>query len=368
MFVARAVSATAQPVTFGVPFPRGRMRSGRPWALNFNGATLPVHARCLGTWGDGSVRWLLIEANCPALPTVGIHRGELVEIDEATSSEVSTTFSPENSAAQVGVRVDGLKLCVDKRTGAAELRRAADDDRAVGRLELIFRDARDRRRPIEVDHVETEVSGSQRATILVQGRVRGLPHLRIRWRWSLFAGLPFVRADVALHNTRAAKHRGGLWDLGDPGSCEFRELSWQVSQYDSSCGTVSWKVAANAPPSESQDGYVEIYQDSSGGEHWNSRNHVNAAGRVPCRFRGFRTTTSSGRSMGLRASPSVALGRGDGAIAAAVPEFWQQFPKLLRTTAGELQIGLFPREWDDVFELQGGERKTHVVWLAVGKS
>jgi hypothetical protein len=36
----------------------------------------------------------------------------------------------------------------------------------------------------------------------------------------------------------------------------------------------------------------------------------------------------------------------------------------LESTGEAIRVGLFPEQWDDRFELQGGERKTHDVWLS----
>src|SRR5262245_35538011 len=54
--------AVAQPVTVGVPFPRGRL----PWptAVTLAGAggrPLPCQVEPLGRWPDGTVRWLLLD-------------------------------------------------------------------------------------------------------------------------------------------------------------------------------------------------------------------------------------------------------------------------------------------------------------------
>src|SRR5262249_60442786 len=66
---------------------------------------------------------------------------------------------------------------------------------------------------------------------------------------------------------------------------------------------------------------------------------------------------------GLRASPIVSLAGANACVTAAVPEFWQQFPKALEVRDGHLSVRLFPRQFGDLFELQGGEQKTHTVWL-----
>src|SRR5262249_50939880 len=58
------------------------------------------------------------------------------------------------------------------------------------------------------------------------------------------------------------------------------------------------------------------------------------------------------------------LGGPGGGIAVAFPEFWQQFPKALEAEGRLLRIRLFPEQFGDPFELQGGEQKTHTFWLS----
>ena len=93
-----------------------------------------------------------------------------------------------------------------------------------------------------------------------------------------------------------------------------------------------WTVQPQEPFADIEGAGVEIYQDSSGGQNWQSTNHVNAEGRVMHRFQGYRvqvgeTTVASG----MRATPTILVydPRDDRSIAVAVEGFWQNFPKAL---------------------------------------
>src|SRR5262249_51138865 len=83
-------------------------------------------------------------------------------------------------------------------------------------------------------------------------------------------------------------------------------------------------------------------------------------------FRGYRAKQCGRETSGLRASPIVSLGNEAFAVTVAIPEFWQQFPKALNATGEELLVRLFPGSRGRSFELQGGEQKTHTVWLHFG--
>lgn len=53
-------------------------------------------------------------------------------------------------------------------------------------------------------------------------------------------------------------------------------------------------------------------------------------------------------------------------VSTALPRFWQQFPKAIEASSDTLRLRLFPGQFGDPFELQGGERKTHDLWFHFG--
>src|SRR4051812_19187085 len=51
-----------EPVTCGIPWPRGVLPKGRgPILQDEGGNAVPLQARTLDRWADGSVRWLLLD-------------------------------------------------------------------------------------------------------------------------------------------------------------------------------------------------------------------------------------------------------------------------------------------------------------------
>lgn len=182
-------------------------------------------------------------------------------------------------------------------------------------------------------------------------------------RHTVFAGVGLMRIDVAWHNPRRARHRGGLWDLGDPGSVCFRSAGGRLRL---SRPSPTGPACQLAPESEWIDagGRFVLHQESSGGEQWNCVNHVDRTGAVPLRYRGFHLKTATCEVSGERATPSVRIA-GDGVATCSVPHFWQQFPKSLEGDETGIGVGLFPPRDGGVYELQGGERKTHTIWLKV---
>jgi hypothetical protein len=228
---------------------------------------------------------------------------------------------------------------------------------------VIFTAANGRGETARIEQLAVEARGPVRATVRLEGHFTGRDKLRFVARMSFYAGAALVRFALTIHNPRRARHQGGIWDLGDSGSVLFRDLSLELQIRSTAEPTVTWTAEAGQLPTSTGTGALELYQDSSGGDNWQSRNHVNRDGRIPVSFRGYRVRQGDEKGQGLRASPVARLQGTDGGVTVAVAEFWQQFPKALEVEGATLYVRLFPKQFSDLFELQGGEQKTHVVWL-----
>jgi hypothetical protein len=127
---------------------------------------------------------------------------------------------------------------------------------------------------------------------------------------------------------------------------------------------VSWKPSSRHALRERPGSKFTIYQDSSGGKNWRSSNHINHLGQIPQRFRGYRVEWNNGLlEEGLRANPVVGCRGSEGEVAGAIHKFWQNFPKAIEVSQNKFSLGLFPRQCAGIYELQGGEQKTHTVYL-----
>jgi hypothetical protein len=181
-----------------------------------------------------------------------------------------------------------------------------------------------------------------------------------------FAGLATVRLLVTLTNPNRARHRGGFWDLGDEGSALIEDASITIARAASDThGIVRASIEPGAPLTQVATPF-EVYQDSSGGENWQSTVHLNREHRIPTSFRGYRIRAGAETTSGLRATPVVAVESGTTLLAATLPHFWQNFPKAIESDGGSLVIRLFPAQYADLHELQGGEQRTHELYLAFG--
>ena len=68
--VASSAHRNREPVTVGVPFPKGLTTARTVEVISPDGSTVPCQWRALDNWSDGSARWVLLDFQ------VDCHEGE----------------------------------------------------------------------------------------------------------------------------------------------------------------------------------------------------------------------------------------------------------------------------------------------------
>ena len=324
----------------------------------------------LARWPDRSVKWLLLDA----CVTVAAHSRTSFELRPGSGAAAPAGACLRQVPADDGIVVhaEGVRFLVPHAGG--ELLRVLDDaagSPAGRRVSLQLCDESGRRHRGRITALALEESGPVRIALRASGRFGGGRHLQpltFDLRLTFLAGSACAEVDVTLTNTCAARHRGGLWDLGDEGSCLFRALELVV-ELDDTPASCRWYAVPGSVPVERDGRPFCIYQDSSGGENWRSANHVDAGGKPSVRFRGYKVfETSSGNVLhtGERAEPALSAAAGDGQVTAALRWFWQNFPSAIGLRPDGICVGLFPFRDDRLHELQGGERKRQTAWLDFG--
>jgi hypothetical protein len=356
----------AEPVTIGVPFPRALTLSETALTLeDDHGSVLPLQVRALDAWSDSSLRWALLDF------TIDVREGHLsprvLRIAGNPVEQPPRATSIRVEALSDGVRVDTGRGIFDFRRGQAfPCSSAIVNGRPAfdGAASHLFISVGGSAVAFDMASVDVVARGPLRVELAVRATARDRRHesLDVFARVELFAGKATMRASITLRNTRRARHPGGEWELGDPGSVLIDFATWRLVR---PTDTARVSVAAGVEP-EPAALPLEIYQDSSGGESWNHRTHVNRRGVVPLSFRGYRLRTADHTRTGLRAWPVVHTASALGSCAVALPAFWQNCPRAISVDDRTIAIGLFPEQFVDGHELQGGEQKTHVIVVDFG--
>ncbi|HYB94101.1 MAG TPA: hypothetical protein VEC39_03950 [Vicinamibacterales bacterium] len=356
-----------EPITLGVMCPRGAVQRSDAWGLtDQRGRPVTVQTATLDRWGDGSVRWLLVDfladtaadspsyyalapdqPGDPGSPAIAIeHAGETIRVWTGAA-----TFDIPRSGTRFlsSVQVNGIELVRDNAVVA--------EDSSGARYQFVVRRATIQR------------AGAIRADIRLDGDLAsasGEPWLDASLQMSFFAGLGTMKAELSVTNPRAAKHQGGQWDLGDPGSVLIRDLSIAIVPQCAADADV-WGSIDHSDQMEPAGSRFAVHQESSGGSNWQHDNHLTRHGRVAARFRGFRAVRAGREVQGLRATPIASIGGGDRRVSVALPRFWEVFPKAIEADSNGCAVAMFPRAYGDVHELQGGERSTLAFAVCFGR-
>lgn len=359
-----AVERHNEPVRVAVPCERGEFSAATQFAVkNSAGELLPVQAQVLKNWPDDSAKWLLLD----------------FQVTAAGHEKASWWLTTGSSAAPVlpAVTVDLGENVWQVETGAASFTIDARIYRPFRQVICNGQDVLGRESSCqitnadghgslpEIEKIELEDPGPLHAVIAVTGHFEepAGQGLRFSSRLHFYSGSTQVQVEFTLHNPQAARHPGGLWDLGDPGSVLFRSLAFH---FPLKSADVLYCVPEPGQKSlmVGTEQALSLYQLSSGGDNWRSPVHRNRIGDVPHHSRGYSVMLADEEvASGERATPLLWCGGHDSGLAVTLPNFWQEFPKGLRISAGQLEVDLFSAEYPDLHELQGGEQKTHMFWL-----
>ncbi|HYF49396.1 MAG TPA: hypothetical protein VEJ63_08320, partial [Planctomycetota bacterium] len=409
------VARAAEPVTLGVPFARGVLTDVSKLSVqDKDGHMLPSQARVQSKWGDGSVRWALLHF-CGDLKASGATEFSVAEAGQP-KKKAGANGNGNGAATTHTLKVDAGETRLSVNTGVLRFDIDAANFRGFENVRILKRGGggwvpganpthhgslylKDKDGKIysaawgKLKSFVIEDEGPLVVTARIEAEIAdelGNGFVEYDLWVQAWAGKDVVRAWLTVRNSRPVSRRVlGRWPQGLPGSVYFKELGWKIApvqdgiQYVTlhSGGApkvtdVSWSSVPHTINFEQGASNGEVFrgpftkaaslvQDSSGGENWFHRSHVNRDWRIPLSYKGWKAFVDGKEvKQGDRADAWLALEDPRVGVAVGVRHFWQNFPKAVRAVKGadgkaEIAAALWPEEFDDVHELQGGEQKTH---------
>jgi hypothetical protein len=331
---------TAEAVRIGVPMTRGLLRSPyKVVATDSRNEPVPLQASPLAFWPDRSVKWLLIDT------LVSINAGERLSLFLRPGWTRPTENPGDRTDLQIRTHADGVEVDTGRaRFGIRNRHSGMFTSVAVGALEFLRKPGSSIQltgadgkiyTPI-AEQTFVEEQGPVRAVVVSAGAFHsktGPSPLRFQSRVQFIVGSAAVSVEFQIRNVRAAHHPGGMWDLGDPGSWFFKDLSLAVYPAGTA-QTLHWYSNVDSERELPNEPWF-LYQDSSGGDAWDSPNHIDCDSRSTVSFRGFRVSTGTSDKTtiiaeGRRATPGLTVVSNNSWVSAGVSDFWQNFPKSLR--------------------------------------
>jgi len=362
------------PIRIGIPFPKGLLsKKDNLYLKDPTGLYHSVQLSPLAYWNDQTIQWGLLQFNI-SLQSFTTESWNL----EISSNKLLINSNTEDSLSITRVP-NGYKVITGAATFYISKSSFPFESVLINQTELLssntasglnFIDAKGESNKTIITDLEVKEHGCNSIKILAVGfwtDHSNDPTARFDAQLEFFKGLSTVSMDLRIHNPRAALHPGGIWELGDPGSVYFKELSITIKGKDD-LKSISWSDNIKDEAQHCNEDSLTIYQDSSGGENWNSINHINKDGQLTVSFQGYKVFSSQDKLLksGVRAIPYIQMNTESGWIAGSVKEFWQNFPTSLSIVKNQLKIGLFPENCKSIFELQGGEQKRHTILLDFG--
>jgi hypothetical protein len=351
-----------EPVTCGVPWRRGEIDDAKVARLSVFGSD--GHPRntdvvIAARWPDQTARWLRVNWLLEDKDTSSFTL-RLVEADTVTPrAEPMPLTLPVQLGDWLVHEHDGpgLPFAISQSTDKA-------NSYAI-ELVVVRTDAQ---APTSVKFTAPRVSsaGALCANVMLEGVAcfDDGASIDVRVEVQLHPDSKLLTFRAEFTNPAPAGHPGGIWTLGDSGSIYIEHVTLELSRQHAQLARMQTSLGGDWQAGDT----LALYQDSSGGEQWNSPNHFNRDGQSTTSSRGYSLLVDGQEgSRGDRASPLVKWGEGSTAVVVAPHCFWQTFPKSLGVRAGKLEIGILPRECAQPHELQGGERFAFEACIGLGE-
>ncbi len=356
-----------KPIRFSVPFANGKVFDCN--RLELSSATskvYPAHYKILAYWPNGSIKWLQgfsqINEQGRFLLTNKAEKNKETQADPSCNFVCTATKNAViiNNHGQ-SFSLNKKQLCLFKMDCAGQFPSQPDSiqliDASGDILKAIIEE------PIQTEANDFEIAVTCRGCF--QGENNNSP-VHFKAHYTFYNNCPQVNFKLTIHNTKSMKHKAGKWDLGNENAFNFKQLALHFRPQDPKAIDLLYHKdgprVSMAKLFAQEKQTISLFQASSGGENWQSDNHVNAENTIPLHFRGFRLLTGNKvLDQGLRATPQLYFNDKHGQCRVLTRQFWQHFPKAISFDGKDIIYAIFPEQHHDGFELQPGEKSSFAV-------
>ena len=359
----------AAQVQLGVPFPKGLFFNHRELSLiTDDGSVLASNISTTILWPDNSIKWCLVKAQVKLNANESLRLKIEKYSEKYDSSQCSSGFVFETET-KIKIKTKSCLFELNKQRFNFLDKVISHNKSTVENGYCTLKTKQYGRPEPEISsyhyHTSSSLDCPLSSELTMEGTFRsetGELIANFETTLTFYIKTDMVRCNFTLHNPKPARHTSGLWDLGDPNSLIFSSFDLGITVNDITA--INWRTDKTQPWEPLDQQPLSIFQESSGGQHWNSPNHKDRNNKVPYTLNGFECRQqNSVLHSGKRASPSLRIKAKAGQVSVFIEKFWQNCPKSLDIENNQINLGLFPEQFSGEFELQPGEKKTHSFYL-----
>ncbi len=362
-----AISRTNSALRLSFPVAQNALKNTEHLCLiDENNTQIPAHFEAFAFWPNQSLKWVAVFFQL-SIDSSSSKNLKVLQVPNSSSlmNINNTNFSVINNSNVITINNGELSFNLNKSIlGIFKHSDKLQNDLTTDNKSIVLTTDHGCYFP-KITEITTISANPFEIKIAIKGDWHGeniLHSSHFEATYSFYRNSSLVKFAFTLHNSNPMVHHKGKWDLGNENSLLFKSLNYHL-EYNK-VEELRYKVNSRTAWQSLISGNFTLYQASSAGNNWDSKNHVNHLGKVALPFKGFKLIISESETITAdRASPIWLIKEKNANTAYKLEKFWQNFPKSLQTTQNSLDIGVFPLAHLDGFELQPGEKKTHTILI-----
>jgi hypothetical protein len=366
----------------GSPLPEGKFFTNQCLILiNAEGVTIDAHIKPIQLWPDLSIKWINIAGalNIPLSANDGLfitdaHPSEALKRRDwvlQTSNQLiintdngDVTFKmDEFLSASIAKQVDlSTNIDIERQSAQDKILITEKPINVNTQYEIVFTNLQQPllckiKQTADIPLMQADTPANSMKCVKVYADIL------------IYFADTAILTNVRIHNTNAIVHHNGQWDLGNENSVKIKRLAIDLSY----AGSQQQVQCLNNEKQEchSFDSF-ELVQYSSGGQHWNSQNHITRNNSVNLKHKGAHGQIVLNDTIQAvkeeRPSPLINIQLQEYELSILTQHFWQKYPTGINSNNTKTCIDFADMRSGCEVELQPGEIKSHNLSFSLGKA